>query len=276
MPVFGFGTWRMGGNHTRNPLKNDHRQITAIRQAIDHGITHIDTAQMYAQGHAEELVGQAIKEFNRKKLFIVSKVWPDHLRFEDVLKSAALSLKRLKTDYLDLYLIHMPNPAIPISQTMKAFDKLKSDGFIKNIGVSNFSVRSFKAAQKVTENKIVVNQVHYNLIYREPEKSGLLEFCQKNDVLLVAWRPVEKGILADYGISVLDGISLKYKKSPAQIALNWLISQKNVVTLAKMENKKHLLENLGALKWQMEKNDIEKLRKGFPGQKIISDAVPLG
>ena len=275
MPAFGFGTWQIGGDTRRSPVNDDLGQTAALVRAIEAGVTHIDTAERYAAGHAEEIVAEAIKNFERKKLFIVSKVWPDHLKYKDVLKSAMASLKRLKTVYLDMYLIHLPNHAIPIAETMKAMDKLKNEGLIKNIGVSNFSVSSFKEAQKTTQNKIAANQVHYNLIYREPEKSDLLSFCQKNDVLLIAWRPVEKGMLAGGGIPLLDTLCRKYKKSPVQIAINWLVSQKNVVTLAKMVEEKHLRENLAALDFEMEKKDIEKLRQDFPGQKPISDAVPL-
>src|SRR3990167_4737107 len=275
MPAFGFGTWQIGGDTRKSPVNDDLGQTAALVRAIEAGVTHIDTAERYAAGHAEEIVAEAIKNFDRTKLFIVSKVWPDHLKYKDVLKSAMASLKRLKADYLDIYLIHMPNHAIPIAETMKAMDKLKNEGLIKNIGVSNFSVSSFKEAQKTTQNKIAANQVHYNLIYREPEKSDLLSFCQKNDVLLIAWRPVEKGMLAGGGIPLLDTLCRKYKKSPVQIAINWLVSQKNVVTLAKMVEEKHLRENLAALDFEMEKKDIEKLRQDFPGQKPISDAVPL-
>ncbi|OGG17103.1 hypothetical protein A3D78_06410 [Candidatus Gottesmanbacteria bacterium RIFCSPHIGHO2_02_FULL_39_14] len=275
MPAFGFGTWQIGGDTRKSPVNDDLGQTAALVRAIEAGVTHIDTAERYAAGHAEEIVAEAIKNFERKKLFIVSKVWPDHLKYKDVLKSAMASLKRLKTVYLDMYLIHLPNHAIPIAETMKAMDKLKNEGLIKNIGVSNFSVSSFKEAQKTTQNKIAANQVHYNLIYREPEKSDLLSFCQKNDVLLIAWRPVEKGMLAGGGIPLLDTLCRKYKKSPVQIAINWLISQKNVVTLAKMVEEKHLRENLAALDFEMEKKDIEKLRQDFPGQKSISSAVPL-
>ena len=275
IPVFGFGTWRIGGDVNRDPLNDDRGQIKAIIRALENGITHIDTAERYAAGHAEELVGQAIKNYQRKKLFIVSKVWPNHLTFDGVLASAAQSLKRLKTDYLDLYLIHKPNPLIPISETIRAMDKLKAEGLIRNIGVSNFSVTSLIAAQAVSRNKIVANQAHYNLIYREPEAAGLLDYCQKNDVFLVAWRPVEKGILSQKGNRNLDGLFIKNKKSPSQIAISWLVSQKNVVTLAKMVDQNHLRENLGALHWQMDNKDVEILRRDFPGQKSVSDAVPL-
>ena len=139
MPVFGFGTWQIGGDTRRNPVNDDLGQTAALVRAIEAGVTHIDTAERYAAGHAEEIVAEAIKNFDRTKLFIVSKVWPDHLKYKDVLKSAMASLKRLKADYLDIYLIHMPNHAIPITETMKAMDKLKSEGLLKNISRICFS-----------------------------------------------------------------------------------------------------------------------------------------
>lgn len=275
MPVFGLGTWLMGGDHQRNPKNDDEKDRQAIRNAIDSGITHIDTAEMYAAGHAEELVGEAIKDYSRKKLFLVSKVWPDHLRYDDVLTACADSLKRLGVDYLDLFLIHAPNPEIPLARTMKAFDKLKKDGLIKNIGVSNFSVKSFKKAQKYTENKIVVNQLHYNLMIREVEDRGLLAFCQKEDVMLCAWRPVQKGIFSSKSINILDELSKKYHKTPLQIAINWLISQQNIITISKMRKKAHLKENIGAVGWNMKDEDIEILRKKFPDQVNRSDATSI-
>lgn len=275
MPVFGLGTWLMGGDHQRNPKNDDEKDRQAIRNAIDSGITHIDTAEMYAAGHAEELVGEAIKDYSRKKLFLVSKVWPDHLRYDDVLTACADSLKRLGVDYLDLFLIHAPNPEIPLARTMKAFDKLKKDGLIKNIGVSNFSINSFQKAQYATENKIVVNQLHYNLMIREVEDRGLLAFCQKEDVMLCAWRPVQKGIFSSKSINILDELSKKYHKTPLQIAINWLISQQNIITISKMRKKAHLKENIDAVGWNMKDEDIEILRKKFPDQVNRSDATSI-
>lgn len=275
MPVFGLGTWRVGGTFIRNPFNNDKADIGSIRNAIDADITHIDTAEIYAGGHAEKLVGQAIKGYNRKKLFIVSKVSPLHFRYKDLIRSCENSLRRLETDYSDLYLLHAPNPYVAISETMGAMDKLVERGLVRHIGVSNFTKERMANAQKVAKNKIVANQVHYNLIFREPEATSLLKYCQENDVMLCAWRPVEKGKLADRGIKIIDAMCLKYKKTPAQIAINWLTSQKNVVTLAKMGSREHLLENLGAIGWKIEMKDIEKLRREFPNQEKISDIIPL-
>lgn len=148
---------------------------------------------------------------------------------------------------------------------------MKKDGLIKNIGVSNFTTNRLIEAQKHTENRIVVNQVLYNFIYRQPEDDGLVEYCQKNDVLLEAFRPVERGALISSGNEIVNSIAKKYQKTPAQIALNWLISQQNIVTIFKTNNPSHLAENLGALGWQMESGDVETLRKNFPGQQTTSD-----
>ena len=275
MPVFGLGTWQMGGRETHNPQNDDKKDITGIQEAIELGVTHIDTAEQYAGGYAETLVGKAIAGYGRAKLFIVSKVSPEHLNYDNVLNSCEASLKRLKIDYLDLYLIHFPNPDIPIEETLRAMDKLVDDGIVRNIGVSNFKTKRFKETQLHTKNKLAVNQVYYNLIIREPEREGLLKYCQQNDALLEAYRPVEKGALLAQSIKILDELAEKYNKTPAQIAINWLISQKNVITLSKTSTIKHLKENLGAIGWTMDKNDIEKLRKDFPNQQEKSESLPL-
>ena len=275
MPVFGIGTWQMGGRYIRNPLNDDTRDIEAIKTAIELGVTHIDTAEIYALGWAEKLVAKAIKDFDRKKLFIVSKVAGNHASYEGVLKACEKSLKRLETNYLDLYLIHWYDKRFNLENSMRALDELYKKGLIKNIGVSNFTKERLAEAQSYTKNKIVCDQVHYNLMIREPERKSLLEYCQKNDVMLVAYRPVQKGKFAEAPPPILKELANKYKKTPAQIAINWLIAQDNVVTIAKSSHIEHLKENLGAIGWQMEKSDIEKLRHEFPNQKAVSDIVEL-
>jgi len=275
MPVFGVGTWKMGGDLRYDPDNKDAADIGAIKTAIEMGITLIDTAEKYAEGHAEKLVGQAMRDFDRSRLFVVSKVDSEKLRFKDILRSAQASLKRLQTTYLDLYLIHSPNPNIPIEETMGGMDTLIDEGLIRNVGVSNFTIERLEKAQSQTSNKIVANQLHLNLIFREPERKGLLEYCQRNDIMFIAWRPIQEGMLSKKGTELVDEMCIKYHKTPAQIAINWLISQPNVVTLSKMREIKHIEENLGAVGWQMEEEDIERLRKGFPGQRDVSDAVPL-
>jgi diketogulonate reductase-like aldo/keto reductase len=157
---------------------------------------------------------------------------------------------------------------------MKAMDELIEEWLIKNIWVSNFSTESLIEAQSYTKNKIVANQVHYNLIYREPEKD-LLEYCQKNDVLLVAYRPLELWKLCNAWTSLLVDTAIKYNKLHSQISINYLTSQKNVVTLFKSSDKKHILENLWWVGWNLDKDDLENLRNNFSAKVEKSDTIPL-
>lgn len=275
MPVFGFGTWQMGGTTERNPQNNDEADIAAIRRAIEAGITHIHTAESYANGYTETLVGKAIQGYDRSQLFLFTSLAKEHLAYADVRPSLESSLKRLGVTYIDMYMIHKPNLNVPIAEAIKALDELQDEGLIKNIAVSNFTIERFEEAQAASRHKIVANQLHLNLMYREPERKGLVDYCQKNDVMLVAWRPVQKGMLSIAHNEVLDGVCQKYGKTPSQIAINWLISQKNIVTLSKMASQEHLEENLGALNFTMDEEDIALLDKEFPGQQDVSDAVPL-
>lgn len=210
IPVLGIGTWGMGGWESRD-ASHDKECVNAIRTAIKNGMTHIDTAEIYGIGHAEEIVGKAIKGFDRKKLFITTKVWKGNLRYDDVISAAKGSLKRMGVKYIDLYLIHWPNPKIPLKETIKAMDYLLKKKIIGFIGVSNFSLKLLKEAQSYTRNKIVANQVEYNLLKRECEK-GLLDYCQKNNVVLIAYQPVAGGKLAKSGFKALDKLCRKYRK----------------------------------------------------------------
>lgn len=275
LPVLGLGTWEMGGKTTRDPKNNDAADIAAIQTAIRLGVTHIDTAEMYAQGHTEELVGAAIKDFNRADLCLVTKVYPNHVAYDDVMRVSKRSLERLGTDYIDLYLIHGPSKEVPIEETMQALNELIDKKMVRYIGVSNFSVERLKSAQQHSRYPIVTNQVHYNLQVRECEKKRLLDYCQKNDVLLTAYRPIQKGMLVNNQIPIIDNMCKKYHKTPIQIALSWLVSQKNVVAISKMGNVNHMKENLGSIGWKLNARDIERLRREFPGQKDVSEVATL-
>jgi diketogulonate reductase-like aldo/keto reductase len=263
LPVYGIGTWHMGGIMTESH-QNDAIEIQAIKDALDAGVTHIDTAEMYGNGHAEELIHDALQGRDRSKIFITSKVKPNHFKYDDVLSAAERSLKRLGTDYLDLYLLHMPNPDIDIKETMRAMDRLKQDGMIRNIGVSNFSLERYKLAQDATRNKIVVNQMLYNLNERFIEETKLLDYALKEDFLIVAYTPVHKGAYDADQLQILKQIAKKYGKSVTQIALNWITSQTNVVTISKTTSKEHLEENLGSFDFTMDEEDRKTLQSDFP------------
>ncbi len=275
MPVYGFGTWQMGGRNERDPENDDAADIAGIRAAIERGVTAIDTAEIYADGYSETLLGRAIEGYDRSKLFLSSKASRDHMRYDDILAACEASLARVGTEYFDLYLLHRHVPEVPLQETVRALEKLVADGLVKNIGVCNFAVESLKEAQGCTSLPIVYNQVHYNLETRECERAGLLKYCQENDVLLAAWRPFEKGALLADVPQVLQDLCAKYGKTPAQVAINWLVSQENVVTLSKTRHPAHLEENLGALGWNMDAQDIERLRSDYPGQRAVSPTVPL-
>ena len=268
IPVIGLGTWTIGGGDEADTTYDD-EDISAIRTAIKLGITHIDTAEAYALGHTEELIGRAIGGFDRKNLFITSKVSPEHLSYDDLLASAKGSLQRLDTDYIDLYLIHAPNPDISIQETMKAMDSLVEQKLIRCMGVSNFPVEQIREAQKYTKNKIVANQIEYNLLVRdkgrvtENMESKIIPYCQENNILIIAWRPLAKGKLAKPGFKILDELAEKYHKTQAQIAINWLISKKGIVAIAKSTKVEHLEKNLGAIGWKLRQEDINRLNDEF-------------
>jgi len=274
LPVLGLGTWDMGGQLMPDTTR-DQAEVQAIKTAIMLGMTHIDTAEMYGRGHSEELVGEAIADFKRENLFITTKVSPEHLRYDDVIAAATASLRRLKTDNIDLYLIHVPNPTIPIQETMKAFDFLCKEGVVRFVGVSNFTVDQIKEAQKYTQNKIVANQIEYNLLtrnrggeYTSGMESTIIPYCQENDIVVIAYKPLARGMLARPGFKILDELAEKYNKTPAQIAINWLISKQGIITIPKATNIAHLKENLGGIMWTMEHEDRWRLDNQFEGANL--------
>jgi len=264
LPAIGLGTWQMGGRHTVEH-EHDHEDINAIREAIKLGMTHIDTAEEYALGHAEELVGEAIKDFDRDTLFITSKVKPENFAYDDVIAACKRSLARLQIDYLDLYLLHSPESDVPRKETMKAMNDLIDQGLIKRIGISNFSVEQMKEVQALTKHPIVTNQIHYSLLTRNNSKflgnveKEVIPYCQEQGITITAFRPLEKGELCKPGHAVLDELAAKYDKTPSQIALNWVISKENVITIIKSSNLEHLKENLGAMGWKMDPEDLKRL-----------------
>jgi diketogulonate reductase-like aldo/keto reductase len=262
IPLVGLGTWNIGGRFEKD-LSKEKEEIKVIQEAIKLGIGHIDTAEIYGNGQTETEVGTAIRDFERKNLFITTKVWNSNLHYGDVIQSLERSLKRLQTDYVDLYLIHWPNPNIPIKETIEAMEHLVDKGKVKSIGVSNFSVKEIKDAKKyLKKQKIVVNQIEYNLLSREAEKE-LIPFCKKNNIAIISYRPLAKGDLANDKIKVLRNVARKYDKTSAQIALKWLISR-NIIVIPKSTNIDHLKQNLDIFDWELKKEDIENLEKTIP------------
>jgi diketogulonate reductase-like aldo/keto reductase len=260
--ALGLGTYRMGEGRAAG-TSDDESDVEAIRLGIEMGITHIDTAERYASGHSEEVVADAIESFERRDLFITTKVWHNHLEHDDLIASMEASLKRLRQDYVDLYLIHWPNPEVPLEETMRALEYCAEEGYTRLIGVSNFSAELVEEAQShLNEHTLVADQVHYSLVEQEPS-TGLLPYCQGNDIILVAYTPLARGKLARPGNPVLDELAEKYSRTPAQVSLNWLISQENVVAIPKASNPVHLRDNLGAVGWRLNEEDQQRLALSF-------------
>lgn len=262
LPKIGFGTWLIGGN-TIADTSNDNHAIETFRTAIEMGYTHFDTAELYGNGHTETLLGKAIKHYNRSRIIITSKVTENHLKYFDVLNAAENSLKRLQTDYLDVYLIHKPNHNIPIEETMNAMNQLVATGKVKHIGVSNFNLSELKEAQRYSKYPIVVNQIEYNLTTRNQGKYGnnfnmeleTIPYCQKNNITVVTEKPFERGLHLQEN-SILNSLSEKYQKTKAQIILNWLTQKPNLVTIPMSTNRNHLQENLESTLFTLAKEDL--------------------
>jgi diketogulonate reductase-like aldo/keto reductase len=266
--AIGLGTWNMGGRESPD-YRDDERLIEAIRYAVELGMKHIDSAEFYAAGHAEELVGEAVKQFSRDEVFIATKVWPSNLRYEDVIRSCRRSLERLQLKYVDLYMVHWPNPRIPLQETMKAMEKLAKDGLIRYIGVSNFDVELLEEAMNALKREeIVANQVEYSLEAREVERE-LIPFCERNGITVTAYTPLGKGRIPAEAASntprgkILAEMAQRYGKTPVQIALNWVIWRPNVITIPKAARKEHLEENAGAAGWRLTEEDYKRLSAAY-------------
>lgn len=271
MPTLGLGTWQMGGRYERDFANDDARDAAAIKHAIEMGITHIDTAEIYAAGHCEELVRQAIQILDRNRLFFTTKVSGDNLGYDQVIKAAQGSLARLGIKQIDLYLIHWPNYSFSLQETMRAMDFLLENEMTRYIGVSNFVPQEVQEAQSYTKYRIVDNQIHYSLEARGHEEAGTLKYCEQNKILVTAYRPLQKGELAKSPI--LQDLGKKYGKSPLAVALTWVLNKPNVVALVKTSNPNHLQENLTALGFRLEPEDEKYLDENFPRGKTMGVGV---
>ncbi|HUD02672.1 MAG TPA: aldo/keto reductase [Candidatus Paceibacterota bacterium] len=256
-PYLGMGTWGMGGTYERDPNNSD-ASVEALRVGLSLGLKIIDVAELYGAGLSEEIVGRAIKG-QRGDVYVMSKVWKTNLHYDDVLRAAEGSLKRLDTDHIDLYLVHWPNHEIPLSETMRAMERLADDKIISAIGVSNFPSQLMEEAQSyLTHTKIIANEFEYNLLTREAE-NDIIPYCRAHDIDIIAYRPLAKGALAKQTHTILADLAKKYAKTPNQIALNWILSQ-DMVAIPKSGNPLHIKENAGCLGWELAKEDIERLR----------------
>jgi diketogulonate reductase-like aldo/keto reductase len=255
IPKIGFGTWTIGGRNSPDPVQ-DNRSLAALHSALELGYTHFDTAEMYAAGHAEELLGQAIREagLKREALFITSKVNPEHLNYEQVLRSCENSLRRLGMDTIDLYLIHWPKPGMNLGEAFRALNKLVADGKVRHLGVSNFNLKLLKESVAYSETPLLTNQVSYSLPDRSCVKNGVLAYCQEKNILLTAYSPVKRRFIR--GNKPLQALAKQRGATPQQIALAWLVRQPRVISIPMSFDPQHQAENLAAVEIELSEEEL--------------------
>jgi len=253
MPVIGLGTWNLRGKEC----------FEATISALEIGYRHIDTAEMYEN---ESEIGDAITQslVPRSEIFLTTKVWSNHLQYQDVIHSLESSLKKLKTDYVDLFLIHWPNPNIPLSDTFKAMSYLKNKGMLKFIGVSNFDKDLLLKAQQISSLPIMNVQVEYHPFL---DQNSILSYCQKNNISLTAYCPLARG--RELSNPVLEKIANKYNKTVPQVMLRWLIQQKNVVAIPKAKSAEHQRINFEIFDFQLSPEEMNTIFQLNRGQRLV-------
>lgn len=257
MPVFGIGTWRMGESARRRA-----QELDAVACALDLGYPMIDTAEMYGDGAAEEIVGEAIAGRSQRP-FIVSKVYPHNATRSGTVAACERSLKRLGIEHIDLYLLHWRGGA-RLEETFEAFHRLRQAGKIGDFGVSNFDTGDMQDASRLDKGLNAANQVLYSLSRRGPE-FDLLPWLRKRDIALMAYSPLDQGALL--AKPVLKRLADEQGCTPAQLALAWLLAQPGVVTIPKSSNRERVKENFGALEIKLSPQTLAALDKAFPPPK---------
>ncbi len=255
VPVLGQGTWRMGESRSR---RKD--EVAALSLGLDLGMTLIDTAEMYADGGAEEIVAEAVKG-RRREVFIVSKVYPHNASRDGVAAACERSLKRLKTDRIDLYLLHWRG-GVPLAETLAGFEDLKAAGKIRHYGVSNFDVADMRELVKLAGGPATAtNQVLYNLKHRGIEYD-LVPWMQQAGLPLMAYSPLEIGPLAR--LAPLRKVAERHGISPIQVALAWCLRRPGVIAIPKASREEHVRENRAAHDIALSAEDLVELDAAAP------------
>lgn len=257
VPAVGFGTYEL----------KELDCISAVTTAIETGYRHIDTARAYEN---EESVGAGIASsgIERDEIFLTSKIWFEDLTFDSVLSETEASLKALRTDYLDLLLVHWPNEDIPLEDTFAALQRLKDTGVIRNYGVSNFTPEWLKKALEIGEP--FCNQLEFHPLLRRDE---LNRMAVENDLLMTAYSPLAQGEV--HGEKVLKKIGKKYDKTPEQVSIRWLLDQPNTVPIPRSSNADHIRANFDIWDFELDQEDLQAIQE-LPGdqRQIDPDFAP--
>lgn len=254
----GYDLYKSGVN------KND--VFSTINKGVELGLNLIDTAENYANGEIEKIIGEVIRK-RRERIVVSTKFLPQNSSYKKVIRSCENSLKRLKTYYIDIYQFHWPNPRIPLEHTLEALILLKKSGKIKEFGVGNFSLRQLHEAKlKLDKGKIFSLQCEFNLFERAIEQNGIIDFCTQNKVKIIAFSPLDQGRLDAMNKKqkkLLQEISNKHRKTVAQVILAWILSKKILTPIPMTLNLKHLAENADALSLTLEDNEVAQIDETF-------------
>lgn len=270
IPKLGIGTWYLGEYNYKTDLD-------ALKTALDIGVTLIDTAEMYGNGNAEKLIGDAIKDVKREDLYLISKVYPHNAGRKNIKNSLMKSMQNMNTDYLDMYLLHWRG-SIPLSETVECMESLKKAGYIKNWGVSNFDTSDMKELMTVKDGKkCAVNQVLYHLGSRGIEYD-LMPWLKEHNIPLMAYCPMAQGgdlqraLLSN---PVLKSIAKKYKISVVELLLKFVIEQDNTIAIPRSGSPIHIKENWNIKDLVIDKDDLDELNIQFPSpdKKVHLDIV---
>ena len=295
--VVGFGAWQAGGKEWGKDF-TDSSIIAAIGRSLELGVTLIDTAELYGDGHSEEVVGQALRKFGRENFVVATKFHGEHLHYGDVLKACDASLSRLGVKEIDVYQMHWTDPweQVPLRETMRGLKKLKKEGKVASLAVSNFAVRDLEEAGALLDGlDVVSDQVRYNLLQREIE-AEVLPYCKNEGISVIAWSPLAKGVLtgkysamkvpkdparvegklfsprnlkaAEGLLEALKEVALRRGKSLAQVSLNWLLTR-GVVVIPGAKNPAQAEENAGAAGWRLTPGEMRKIT-GAAGKTRLS------
>ncbi|MGK7389442.1 MAG: aldo/keto reductase [Candidatus Cyclobacteriaceae bacterium M2_1C_046] len=251
IPVLGFGTYTLN--------------YESIKKAIDLGYRHLDTARDYGN---EEDVGRAWKNSgkSRDNFFLTTKIWHTKLKPDEVKKETEIALKNLKTDYVDLLLIHWPSSeGVPLEDTLGAFEEVKKEGKTRAVGISNFTADMQRKAMEITG--IHTNQVEYHPFLGQDE---LIKLCKETDISLTSYRPIAKNKISENDL--LNDLAKKYNKSPAQITLRWHIQQEPVIAIPRSKDEEHIKQNMEVFDFKLSENEMSEIFKLDKGLRQIDPA----
>ena len=239
LPALGLGTWTIDGEAVKE----------SVRTALDAGYTHIDTAEGYRN---EAEIGEAIADYDRDDVFLTSKVLAKNLDYDSLIESCEASLDRLGTDYLDLYLVHWPNPAISLRESLDAMGTLHDEGLVRNVGVSNFSAYQLSCAHHISDVPIAVNQIEFHPWFQRPD---LVEYCRGTDTVVEAAAPLARTEV--FEDEVVRDLAERYEVSPAQVVVKWAI-ERDIVVLPRSSSPEHVRANAD-LEFAMDESDLAAL-----------------